>query len=138
MSTRSMIGMQNEDGSVTAIYCHFDGYPEGVGAMLVKYYSDPAKIRELLALGNLSSLGPKIGEKHEFGTRREEWCTAYGRDRGEDNVEARHYPSYSAFLADDGCRAHFWYCWVTLKATEDKFWICRDRISICEIPKGET
>ena len=31
MSTRSNIGIINADGSVTAIYCHNDGYPSGVG-----------------------------------------------------------------------------------------------------------
>jgi len=28
MATRSNIGIVNEDGSVTGIYCHWDGYPE--------------------------------------------------------------------------------------------------------------
>lgn len=34
MSTRSRIGMINPYGSVSSIYCHFDGYPEGVGKTL--------------------------------------------------------------------------------------------------------
>ncbi len=35
MATRSNIGIVNDNGSVTGIYCHWDGYPEhkrkGVG-----------------------------------------------------------------------------------------------------------
>jgi hypothetical protein len=26
MSTRSRIGIENQDGTTTSIYCHFDGY----------------------------------------------------------------------------------------------------------------
>ncbi len=35
MATRSNIGIVNEDGSITGIYCHYDGYPEYVGKMLL-------------------------------------------------------------------------------------------------------
>jgi len=31
MPARSMIGIVNEDKTVTAIYCHFDGYPNHNG-----------------------------------------------------------------------------------------------------------
>ena len=34
MSTRSRIGMINLDGSVSSIYCHFDGYADGSGAII--------------------------------------------------------------------------------------------------------
>lgn len=59
MSTRSRIGIQNKDGSIESIYCHFDGYYEGVGRMLVENYTDESTVRELISLGNLSSLGTK-------------------------------------------------------------------------------
>jgi len=36
MSTRSNIGIVNGDGSVKAIYCHFDGYPAYVGRILLR------------------------------------------------------------------------------------------------------
>lgn len=61
MSTRSTIGIRHEDGSVTKIYCHWDGYIEWNGAILQKYYNTADKVEKLLALGNLSSLGPEIG-----------------------------------------------------------------------------
>ena len=38
MATRSFIGKLNHDGSITVVYCHWDGYPEGVGETLVKHY----------------------------------------------------------------------------------------------------
>lgn len=90
MATRSNIGILNEDGTVDYIYCHFDGYPEHNGKILNEHYSEEASVWGLIALGDLSILGPEIGEKQDFnGVRNKQWCLAYGRDRGEDNIEAR-------------------------------------------------
>ena len=61
MATRSTIGIRHNDGSVTKIYCHWDGYLEWNGAILQKYYNIAEKVEKLLALGNLSCLGPEIG-----------------------------------------------------------------------------
>lgn len=92
MSTRSFIGMAQPDGSIKSIYCHFDGYPTGVGETLCKFYSDPASIQNLLNLGNLSSLkqnlNPPKNSTHSFSSPMENVCVAYGRDRGEANQEA--------------------------------------------------
>ena len=51
MSTRSRIGILNDDGSVTSIYCHSDGYAEGphcVGYKLEMFWGE--SVRQLLAL----------------------------------------------------------------------------------------
>ena len=56
MSTRSNIALESLDGTIRAIYCHSDGYPEGVGAMLAEHYRTPEQIKNLLALGNRSCL----------------------------------------------------------------------------------
>ena len=84
MGTRSFIGKQHQDGTVSGIYCHWDGYPDGVGATLQHHYTAPDKVDALLALGSISSLGPEIGEEHDFDTPHSTWTKAYHRDRGED------------------------------------------------------
>jgi len=88
MATRSIIAKRTRyRGKLVykAIYCHFDGYPSGVGAKLRKYYSNPSKIDKLLALGDISILGKEIGRKHDFNNKATEgWTTAYHRDRGEE------------------------------------------------------
>lgn len=69
MSTRSRIGIIRTLGDrpvVESIYCHFDGYPEGVGQTLLDHWTDEKKINRLIALGDLSSLGSVIGRKHDF------------------------------------------------------------------------
>ena len=92
MSTRSLIGKLNPDNTVTYIYCHFDGYPSGVGSTLTRYYNSPILIEQLLALGDLSVLGPEIGKQQDFSDRdnlNRNWCLAYGRDRGEEGTGAK-------------------------------------------------
>lgn len=88
MGTRSRIAAENADGTFSSIYCQWDGYPDGVGKTLMEHYKDEAKIRELLALGDISSLGSEIGEKHDFDSRaNQDWTKAYGRDRGETDTQ---------------------------------------------------
>ena len=73
MSTRSAIAIQEtKNGPVRHIYCHYDGYPEHNGKILNEHYRDLAKVKELLALGDMSSLDETI-EKSTF----------YCRDRKE-------------------------------------------------------
>jgi hypothetical protein len=92
MATRSHIGKQLPNGQIKYIYCHFDGYPEHNGKILKEHYIDESKVDQLLELGDLSVLGEEIREKQDFDNRSSQnpkWCLAYGRDRGESDVEAR-------------------------------------------------
>ena len=108
MGTRSTIAIENADGTVTGIYCHWDGYLSNNGRILQKFYTTEAQVRELIALGDLSSLGANIGEQHDFNTAdtaetlAETRCTAYGRDRGEKDVAARTAHNWRQFIAEDG------------------------------------
>ena len=94
MGTRSAIVVHDgHHQNYRGIYCHWDGYPEYNGMILLEHYTDPNKVSELMALGNLSSLGDNIGEKHAFDNRDETVCTAYFRDRGEEDQEALEFGS---------------------------------------------
>ena len=89
MSTRSRIGIQRKDGSIDSIYCHLDGYPEGVGIELYEHYRDRIKVNNLIDLGDISHLEqylyPDPNQIHEFGfdTEQPNVVVAYHRDRGE-------------------------------------------------------
>ena len=63
MSTRSRIGLKRADDSIESIYCHFDGYPEGVGKILKEHYDTLNKVKELLKLGDISTLGTFYDEE---------------------------------------------------------------------------
>ena len=104
MSTRSVIGKLIDGAIIKAIHCHWDGYPEHNGDLLVNHYKDEAKIDALLELGDLSSLGPEIGQRIDFNDRplvfesQRTQCVAYGRDRKERGTEANVYPNLQYIL----------------------------------------
>jgi hypothetical protein len=102
MGTRSTIAIQNADGTVTGIYCHWDGYTSNNGRILQENYTDEAAVRELIALGDLSSLGETVGTKTDFSNPADGQCVAYGRDRGEKDVDAKTCADWAALLEDFG------------------------------------
>jgi hypothetical protein len=94
--------------NVKSIYCHWDGYLGFNGRILQEHY-DSAKANHLVALGDLSSLRADIGEKHAFSKfdpvtniehreHNEDWCTFYGRDRGEKDTEWQVATTFDEFL----------------------------------------
>jgi len=97
MSTRSYICKElrttKDTGMVLGIYCHFDGYEEHNGRILLEYYSSREKVNKLMKLGNLSMLAEKLepeeGKPHNFGDWQWDVCLAYGRDRGEKGQSAK-------------------------------------------------
>lgn len=99
MATRSTIAIERQDGTVAVVYCHWDGYLEHNGKLLLEHYSDPAAVEQLVGLGNISSLGSEIGEKHDFDNRgTTDQTTFYGRDRGEPGQEARVYSNLDDYI----------------------------------------
>lgn len=61
MSTRGHVAIK-EDGKYKYIYNHHDSYIDGLGITLYKYYKDVNKVKELIALGNTSSIGSTVEE----------------------------------------------------------------------------
>jgi len=90
MATRSRIGIENQDGTVTSIYCHWDGAPDTNGVILKEHYSDRERVEKLIALGSLSSLAPEIDPtgEHSFEKPQSGITVAYHRDRGEDLMQS--------------------------------------------------
>jgi hypothetical protein len=68
MGTRSCIGIQKENEQVDWVYCHWDGYPDGVGKTLFDCYNDPEITEFLIQQGSMSSLHETI-EECEFHYR---------------------------------------------------------------------
>jgi hypothetical protein len=103
MSTNSRIAIEQADGTVKSIYCHWDGYPKGVGKKLVEHYGDRAKVEELIALGDLSQLGERVEPlgDHSFNLPEEGTTVAYHRDREEDYHQPRVDQSLQAFIDSD-------------------------------------
>ena len=88
MSTNSSITAKCDDGKFRSVYCHWDGYPEHNGKVLLEDFTDQKKIEQLMSLGDLSLLDSSIEcpEGHSFDNKVEGHSIFYGRDRGEDDV----------------------------------------------------
>lgn len=81
MTTHAIIGMVKDDGFVEAIYCNWDGYPEGVGRTLFEHYQDIEDVKKLISLGDISVLRPN---PHDIFPLTDECVIAYHRDLGEE------------------------------------------------------
>jgi hypothetical protein len=112
MGTRSTIALEFADGTVEQVYCHWDGYLAHNGHILQNHYSNPFILRDLIDLGDISSLRPQIGTKHafshfdtemdqkEYSEKYGEMTTFYGRDRGEDGVSAKKFKDFADYKAN--------------------------------------
>ena len=110
MGTRSTIALEFADGTVEQVYCHWDGYLAYNGKMLLEHYSNPFVLRDLIDLGDISSLKPTIGTKHAFSQFEVpmdgeaydklygDMTTFYGRDRGETGVDSKKFVDFQDYL----------------------------------------
>jgi hypothetical protein len=97
MATRSSIAVQHEDGTISSVYCHWDGYLEHVGKMLVDHYASQELAETLVSGGAISQLQKRIAPvsaAHNFAHPEKDVTVFYARDRGEelkvnkfDNIE---------------------------------------------------
>lgn len=146
MGTRSLIAVMHGD-VCKSVYCHWDGYLEHNGVILQEHY-DSAKANQLVALGDISSLGKHIGEAHPFSkfdinkdnpdfdklialhelAESEGWTTFYGRDRGEVGVSWNVDHTFEDFMKRvDGCGAEYYY------VMKDGVWYVGDNYGSSEI-----
>ena len=128
MGTRSRIGVMHGD-VCKSVYCHWDGYLDHNGRILQEHY-DSARANHLVALGDISSLGVKIGDAHPFSkfeinnespdfaklmavheqAEKEGWTTFYARDRGEQGTEFKSAMTFADFMVQvENCGAEYYY-----------------------------
>lgn len=118
MSTRCRIGIVQKDGTIKSIYCHYDGYPEGVGATLQKYYNTRKKVEKLMKLGDISSLGKEYDQElsklnwkrydDNLSDKDKELLkklddgdyTVTYKDRGETGIDGRVDDNEEAFICN--------------------------------------
>ncbi len=116
MGTRSRIGIELQDSSVVSVYCHWDGYPEHNGRILVSDYTTPEAVKELIDGGSMSSLKTeqlwesKVVRTEDGNILRDEndnWVYApirsaqplYHTERG-DEISVQH-TNFNEFISGD-------------------------------------
>ena len=101
MATRSRIAIENQDGSVTSIYCHWDGHIETNGRILDEAFNTANKLNALIALGDISSLGRSIED-----------TKAYARDLGEDLNQTTYEGVEDLFASGFNSGEEYVYCFI--------------------------
>ena len=117
MATRgtiSIVDKRTNEGKGETIYTHWDSYPSNNGRILLEHYQDANKVKELIALGNISSLAENVSpsekgtlrqwnretseydliptnEPHSFDKPHNGVVVAYMRDRGEKDCHASSF-----------------------------------------------
>ena len=66
-------------GHAYNIYCHWDGYPEGVGVALVNNFTDEDMVANLIAAGDCSSI---MGHVVPYTTRGEKFKQPFDKELG--------------------------------------------------------
>ena len=73
------------------VYCHWDGYISNNGDILFHHYKSKNKVMKLINLGDISSLANEVDipkdKIHNFDNPCDGVTVAYGRDRGEKDIE---------------------------------------------------
>ena len=112
MSTNATIAIERENGTRTAIYCHWDGHIKRAGATLQLAYNTAESIENLLKLGDLSVLGyytdptDTTEKMHDFENRQRQVCVAYCRDRGDPFLQSDTVQEFNYIFDErDAC----WY-----------------------------
>ena len=96
MGTRSRVGVMHGD-KVKSVYCHYDGYLECTGQILLKYYDSP-RANELVALGDNSGVKERLEDINFY------------RARGEVDIEYQVAHTFEEFLEQvDGCGDEYYY-----------------------------
>lgn len=88
MATRGTIAVQHADGTVSQVYAHWDNYLSGTGQTLQDCYNSLELAEQLVAGGDISSVGKNTSET-EY----------YRRDRGEANTDARVFANINRYYS---------------------------------------
>jgi hypothetical protein len=110
MATRSFISRFNPETEMyESIYCHWDGYPQGVGVTLRDNYHNSVAAGQLMEIGDISSLRDTVVE-----TQQE----AY-KNRGDTDVDAKPFRFMSEMMEYyRNMSCEYGYIW------RDGKWLC--------------
>ena len=96
MGTRSRVGVMHGD-VVKSVYCHYDGYLECTGQILLKYYDSP-RANELVALGDNSGVKERLEDINFY------------RARGETDIDYQVALTFAEFLEQvNNCGGEYYY-----------------------------
>jgi len=111
MGTHATIAVEHENGTVTEVYVHWDGYLGHVGKMLVEHYNSLELAEELVREGAISTLQKRLtplGAEHSFDNQEKDVTVFYARDRGEE-MSKQVYVDFDDYTRDDSTKQGYDY-----------------------------
>ena len=66
MATRSHIGILRKDGTIEAVYSHYDGYPSYLGVALKDHFNNQDAVIDLMDGGNIRGIDLETGEPEHY------------------------------------------------------------------------
>jgi hypothetical protein len=122
MSTNSLVGYLNEDGTVVTSYVHYDGYTIGVGEMLLENYNTDKCARDLAStLGYASSLKETVAESHEDRANSDEPVVFGDYHEFEEHIRECSYLEY-VYVWDTTKGEWLVASWETTSSPVDNYW----------------
>ena len=99
MATRGTIAVEHPDGTITQVYSHWDNYLDHNGRILRDYYNSQELAEELVSMGDMSSLGPRIHPRgpHSYDRPEEHVSVFYHRDHGQAFTNTK-YSDYDEYI----------------------------------------
>lgn len=128
MATRSAIGYVDDSGRIHSVYCHWDGYPSYVGAVLYTFYNNLEAIKRLIEKGDMSSILDVAGEDETKShlpvgpVHYHEWRNEYW-----DGVKPKTHGSVEGVLAGrrEQCVEYFYLF-------KNGKWLCQEYADFAE------
>lgn len=114
MSTNSNIGILYKDGTVEAIYCHWDGYFDHNGVLLYDYVKTLEQVKEMLSKGDLSYI-----EEKDHQLISEHYIDRGGNPEGNKSQFFKSKREYLRFLHKN---TYIEYSY--LFSEKDNNWLC--------------
>ena len=137
MSTRSRIGILNQDGTVESVYCHQDGYPEYTGYFLENFYTSTKLVKLLLSKGDISNIATSYDwnlKQQTFDNKELLSLKTYAQ-RGDKCPSVLH-DDVKEFLKYDSCDEYKYLFANGEKEYLDCFyWLCFD---MSEVKRAKT
>ena len=123
MATRSRIAIRTGENEVSSIYCHWDGYPEGVGNELITRFNSRELAEQLIELGNRSYLIQPEGHTPASGELYDE--PADKCSLGQWEATSKYPESWEQFIYEwiDG------EGWIVYDVDNDEYSTVKDAIA---------
>lgn len=88
MATRSHIAYKDKKtNKIHMVYCHYDGYLDYNGNMLMKYYNNYDKVVKLISKGDFSSLYEDIERISYYGKSKDTKPFIYDKEQHMNREE---------------------------------------------------